>query len=371
MKQLFLPLAVTMAVVLSCTATQPAPQVQSDFALGADIGWVTEMENNGAHFYDNQGQETDLFALLKLFGINAIRLRVWVDPAEHGNYCNKYDLLNKARRTVDNDMDLMVDFHYSDWWADPGQQNIPRAWTNYSYEEMCDAVAKHTEEVLSLLRENNITPRWVQVGNETSNGMLWEMGRAQTHPEQYAGLFRAGYDAAKRVFPETLVLVHLDNGYAPDLYDWNLGALHDGGAKWDIIGMSLYPFWAHEADSTLTADKIIPACMDNMRRLAAKYDCDVMLVETGMECANDQGQLLPDSALQAGRECMSRIIRECRDSTDNRCRGVFYWEPECKPSFYRLGAFTEDGHPTAIMEAFSDYAQQEATEEKEALPKTK
>ncbi len=343
------------AIIFSCSAGKPATEeVDNDFALGADIGWVTEMENHGDKFYTEEGEEMDCFALLRELGMNAIRLRVWVDPSEHGNYCDKNDLLAKARRTVDEGMDLMVDFHYSDWWADPGQQNIPKAWKDLSYEGMCEALAGHTEEVLSLLKENDITPKWVQVGNETSNGMLWEMGRAQTHPEQYAGLFKAGYDAAKRIFPETKVIVHLDNGYDEKLYDWNLGALKDGGAEWDMIGMSLYPFWAHEADSTLTADKIIPMCMKNMRRLASEYDCDVMLVETGMQCADDEGKLASDSVLEAGRECLARIIRECRDSTDNRCKGVFYWEPECRPSQYKLGAFTEDGRPTVIMKAFTD-----------------
>lgn len=330
----------------------------ASFAKGADISWVTEMEQNGVKFYNAAGTEKDCFQLMKDLGLNAIRLRVWVDPAEHDNWCNKEDLLTKAKRTKSLGMDLMVDFHYSDWWADPGKQNIPAAWKSHSYEQMKTDVAKHTEEVLQLLKDNQITPKWVQVGNETSNGFLWDMGKIwdedenKLNPKQYAGLFAAGYEAVKKVFPKAIVIVHLDNGSNNKLYNDNLDILKNNGAKWDMIGMSLYPYWAKKSDPTISAEKTITDCISNINNVSKKYNCDVMIVETGMECADDNGNLASTAILSEGKAQLSRIIKESSENTNGRCKGVFYWEPECKPGQYHLGAFTDDGRPTVIMDAF-------------------
>ena len=324
-------------------------EVTDDFCLGADVSWITEMEHGGHKFYNPKGFASDGIALIKSYGIGAVRLRVWADPSEHGGWCSKEDVLEKALRAKHLDMDVMIDFHYSDWWADPAKQNIPKAWDGHSYELLKKDVARHTSEVLTLLKKNGITPRWVQVGNETSNGMLFPMGQADRHPEQYAGLFKAGYDAAKKVFPDTKVIVHLDRGHDAGLYDWNLDILKNNGASWDIIGMSVYPFW-----SGLSADDAISRSISNINRISAKYNCDVMVVETGMECADSNGNLASKSVLAESRRQLSLLISECRYGTNNHCKGVFYWEPECRPGMYRLGAFTKDGRPTIIMDAFKD-----------------
>ena len=246
----------------------------------------------------------------------------------------------------------MIDFHYSDVWADPGKQNIPAAWVGLSLNETKVAIADHTKDVLNALKDKGITPEWVQVGNETSNGFLWDMGQADRNPKQYAELFAAGYEAVKAVFPQSIVIVHLDNGFDNELYNWNLDILKNNGAKWDMIGMSLYPYWALNSGKETSAEKTITDCIANIKKVSEKYDCDVMIVETGMECADDNGKLAGDAVLAEGKALLSRILEECRDNTDGRCKGVFYWEPECKPSQYRLGAFTEDGYPTVIMDAF-------------------
>ena len=343
-----------------------------DFYKGADISWVTEMESKGHQFYNYKGQERECTALMKEYGMNAIRLRVWVDPSKHDNWCNKEDVLVKAKRAKALGMEVMIDFHYSDWWADPAKQNIPASWKGHSYEEMKNDLANHTREVLQFMKDNGITPKWVQVGNETTNGMLWSvktneqgweikdengqtiitesMGHATRNPEQYAGFFKAGYEAVKAIFPDAIVIVHLDNGFDAALYDWNLGILTRHGAKFDMIGMSLYPYWA-ESYHGKTADQTISGCMANIKRVIAKYDCEVMIVETGMLCADEQGRLASASVLEEGYQQLVRIIKESKEAG---CKGVFYWEPECKPSQYKLGAFTEDGRPTRIMDAFKE-----------------
>lgn len=359
----------------SCPDSLPAPSVV--FAKGADISWVTELEVKGHKFYNALGEQRECTALMKELGLNAVRLRVWVDPQKHDNWCNKADMLVKARRAKELGMDVMIDFHYSDWWADPGQQHKPTAWKGLNLAELKNAVSEHTSDVLSALKSEGITPKWVQVGNEIRPGMLWdedaalsgasydirecdvkESGSTSTAVKYYKNTFNlaafinAGYEAVKDVFADAIVIVHLDNGYDNELYTWFFDELKKNGGKWDMIGMSLYPYWTRMEHPEYTADRTITDCIANIKSVSKRYDCDVMVVETGMECADDRGNLARASVLQEGKEQLSRIIKECRDNTGGRCKGVFYWEPECKPGQYRLGAFTDDGKPTVIMDAF-------------------
>ena len=124
---------------------------------GADISWCTEMENDGVKFYNTNGRETDIFALMKEIGMSAIRLRVWVDPATigYGAYSDKADVVEKAKRAHGNGLDIMVDFHYSDFFVDPGVQTTPALWKNMSLDELKTAVANHTADVLQALKDES------------------------------------------------------------------------------------------------------------------------------------------------------------------------------------------------------------------------
>ena len=358
------------SVTVSCgrqTAEEP-------FWLGADLGWITEYESWGHKFYTRDGQEMECTALMKELGLNAVRHRVWVDPSKHGNWCSKEDLLVKCQRAKALDMEILLDFHYSDWWADPAKQNIPASWSGHSYDQMKQDLWNHTVDVLEFLKVNGITPKWIQVGNETRNGFLWSvksnkfgwpeldengnttitesMGHVVRNPEQYAGFFATGYDACKSVFPESIVMVHLDNGFDKDLYDFNLGVLKDNGAKWDMIGMSLYPFWALDGGFRTDEDQVITDCIENIKYVSKKFGCDIMIVETGFLVDESD-----PARMERSRSQLARTIRESIHNTDGVCKGVFYWEPECRPSQYKLGAFTEDGRPTVIMDAFRDWSE--------------
>ena len=207
------------------------------------------------------------------------------------------------------------------------------------------------------------------VGNETSNGMLWSvktnergwevkdslghpiithsMGHIKTEPAQYAGFIRAGYDAVKEVFPDAIVIVHLDRGHLQSLYDHNLDTILKYGGRFDMIGMSLYPYWARDGHPELKADDIITDCMANIRHVSEKYGCDVMIVETGYEVDEQHPEVMEE-----GRRQLTRVIHEARTLTNGRCRGVFYWEPQCLPGGYKLGAFDHNASPTVIMDGF-------------------
>lgn len=359
-------------IIISLLCSLCMPLAAQDFAIGADISWATEQEQKGEKLFDWQGKERECTALMKSMGMNAVRLRVWVDPSRHGNWCNKEDVLVKALRAKALGMDIMIDFHYSDWWADPAKQNIPKAWEKMSYKAMLKALRAHTIEVLTLLKDNGVSPRWVQVGNETSNGMLWSvvtdpvtgwevkdaegnttitksMGHVERNPKQYAGFIREGYDAVKSVCPEAIVIVHLDNGFDNALYNHNLDTILENGGKFDMIGMSLYPYWAMEAKKEPNAWQTIADCMKNIRAVTKKYDRDVMIVETGFLVDEHRPWVMA-----MGREQYADIIRRAQSETGGRCKGVFYWEPECRPSQYKLGAFGSDGRPTDIMRALAD-----------------
>lgn len=322
-----------------------------EFTLGADISWETEMLAKGYTFANTKGESRECAALMRELGLNAVRLRVWVNPSD--GYCNKEDVLVKAKKASEQGMDIMIDFHYSDSWADPGQQNIPAAWKSYSYDEMREAVKAHTKEVLGYLKENEIAVRWVQVGNETSNGLLWEVGKASTNPTQYAGFIDAGYEGVKAIMPDAIVIVHLDNGFNNGLYQWNLGILKDNGARFDMVGMSLYPYSAvewHNLEDTQTA---VQQCVENINWVWETYGVPSMIVETGMKVGKPA----------EGKQVLSLLLNSAHANTNGHCKGVMYWEPEAPSGYnggYDMGAFSANSQkqctPTAIMEAFTEFA---------------
>jgi arabinogalactan endo-1,4-beta-galactosidase len=305
------------------------------FAKGADISWLTEMEKAGITFSDSTGRKMDCIKLLRNLGMNSIRLRVWVNPSS--GWCNAQDVLVKAWRAKQLGMRLLIDFHYSDSWADPSQQTIPAAWKNYSLDEMKTAVSKHTSDVLNLLKSNGITPEWVQVGNETGNGMLWDMGKASTNMAQYAALNNAGYDAVKAVFPNTKVVVHIQEGNNNSLFRWLFDGLKKNGGKWDVIGMSLYP-------EVVNWQQMTSACVANMKDMVSRYGSDVMICETGMQW---------DEASTA-KAFLTELVKQSKAMADSSCLGIFYWEPQSYGNWkgYKLGAFDDTGTPTEALDAF-------------------
>ena len=207
----------------------PVVPATTVFAKGADVSWVSEMEAAGKKFYNTPGAEQDLFTILKNLGMNTIRLRVWVNPAN--GYNNKADVVAKATRAKNAGMRVMIDFHYSDSWADPGKQTKPAAWAAQDINGLKTSLAAHTTDVLNALKTAGITPEWVQVGNETNDGLLWPEGRASTNMANYAALTAAGYDAVKAVFPSAKVIVHVSNGWDNNLFRYLFDGLKNNGGK--------------------------------------------------------------------------------------------------------------------------------------------
>lgn len=314
----------------------------TDFPIskGADVSWMTEMEAQGYTWQDNNGNSTELMPLLKDYDLDAVRLRVWVDPdnSPANGWCDIDDMVTKAQLADAEGLDVMVCIHFSDHWADPGQQTKPQAWNSFTVPQLETAVANHTTAILNALDAVNITPKWVQIGNETNDGMLWPEGRASTDGfANYAGFVNAGANAVKTFDSSIKTILHLANGNDQSLYNWNIGGLINNGLNMndiDIIGMSLYP----DADNWKT---LVDQNHDNMLNIQNSYNKDAMVVEIGFSNSR------PDITYQF-------IVYMIERTRQAQGLGVFYWEPIAYSPFtnYGKGAWDDDGSPSVAMDAF-------------------
>lgn len=330
--------ALLLAMLLPAMSAEcKDPVKESGFARGADVSWITQMESEGLKFYtpgDNR-REMECMQLLRDYcGVNSIRLRVWVNPKDRWNSIE--DVVVKAKRAEALGLRTMIDFHFSDTWADPGHQVMPEAWNGLSFDALTDAVGNHVTETLEALKQAGVTPEWVQIGNETTPGMMLPIGSVD-NPEQLTQLNNAGYDAVKAVFPEALVIVHLDSGNDRSIYDRMFDILENNGGRYDMIGMSLYPYWAEQNGENGGWEKVADDCIANINHLKQKYGKPVMICEIGM--AYDQGEL-----------CKQLITKMMNTDVE----GIFYWEPEAPNGYnggYNLGCFDNDA-PTVALDAF-------------------
>lgn len=309
---------------------------------GADVSWMTEMESKGFSWKDNSGNAKELMPLLSEYDISAIRLRVWVDPDNSGanGWCDIEDLVNKAELAHNEGMDIMICIHYSDWWADPGKQNKPSAWANMSVSELETAVANHTIAILTALQAKNITPKWVQIGNETDDGMLWPTGKASVIGfANYAKFLNAGANAVKSFNLTIKNILHISNGNNNSLFRWNIDGLINAGVAFslfDVIGMSLYP----DENNWLS---MVDDAYSNMLDLKSRYGKEVMLVEVGF----------PSSRPDISYQFLTYAIEKTKQAGGT---GVLYWEPIARSGFnsYAKGAWDNDGSPSFAMDAFID-----------------
>lgn len=306
---------------------------RGEFAKGADVSWITQMESEGYKFSNADGKEMECMQLLRDHcGVNSIRLRVWVNPVEGWN--NIQDVLVKARRADRLGMRLMIDFHFSDTWADPGHQLPPTAWADYDIQQLKTAVEGHVTEMLQLLKSYNIEPEWVQIGNETRNGMMLPVGDI-SNGDNFAQLLNSGYNAVKNIFADAKVIVHLDGGDNMYLYTKMFDYLKTNGGKYDLVGMSLYPT---NDDWRTSVDK----CLSNIQTIKSRYGTNVMLCEIGMNY--DQAE--------SCRDAISLLMTKGQES--GLLEGIFYWEPEAPSGYndgYNKGCFV-DGKPTVALDAF-------------------
>ena len=307
-------------------------QEQLPFAKGADISWITQIEQRAKYqLVNEQGEVIDGFQMLTDCGMNMVRLRVWVHPRADRDgrvWCDTRDMVSKAVRAKAAGLRLMLDFHYSNWWADPGKQHVPEEWKDCDIEQLCDSVEAHTTEVLLALREAGVAPTWIQVGNETPTGFMKPLGDATVHPEYFARLFQRGEQTCKRICPGAITMVHIDNGFMLDRTEFILDILQKYDVHYDMLGWSLYPAmnWLAEPpvidlNWQVKADQ----CIANVAEIYRKYGKETMIVEIG----------IPDDHEALCAEVLTYMMNHA----PAHLTGLVYWEPITTPDFgYKMGA---------------------------------
>ena len=332
-----------LSVAVKCQSQSESQTIaENNFAKGADISWLPQMEATGYKFYNDNGQEDDCLKILKDHGINSIRLRTFVNPSEDkaSGHCSKDETVAMAVRAQKWGMRVMIDFHYSDSWADPSKQKKPKAWEGHDFQTLLKDLYDYSFDVMSALKSAGVYPEWVQVGNEIPGGMVYPEG-SSTNFNQLVQLINKGYDAIKAVSPQSKVILHIDQGNNNERFRWWFDNARSNGARYDIIGLSYYPYWLPgNPDYTLSINDL----GTNLKDMASRYGKEVMVVEVGGE----------DIKAQNTYDMLVAVQKKVVEVPDNKGLGVLYWEPEGAGSWshYALSAWGADGKPTHTLDAF-------------------
>ncbi len=317
------------------------------FVKGMDLSTLLELERCGAKYYDN-GEERDLLAIMKSYDVDTIRIRLWNDPwSETGESygAGENDLktsLEIAKRVTAAGFGVLLNFHYSDFWADPGKQIKPKAWADYGVKELEQAVYDYTLESMQTFLDAGVNITMVQVGNELSNGLLWPEGKVPNY-DNIATFVNAGIRAVRKADAAIPVMIHLDNGGNNALYREWFDNFTKRGEDFEIIGLSYYPFW-HGSLQMLN---------DNMNDIAERYGKDLVIAEVSMgytmedyknyEKLSDEERkgyatrpalvekIEYPMTKQGQYDFMEDFLNRISHIKGGKGKGFFYWEPAWIP----------------------------------------
>lgn len=304
---------------------KPAPH-----SIGADISWVPQMESRGMVYYDDNNTEKDICQIMADHHFDNIRLRIFVNPEAPNGYskegfCDLQNTLAMAKRIKTAGMKFALNFHYSDTWADPDKQFKPSAWEGLSGKDLENKLYEYTKEVLLTLKEADVAPDIVQVGNEISHGMVWPDGKVMDNAtndnwKALMGLYKAGQTAVREVLPDAKLMVHLALGGQNNLCREFLDKMNQYGAEFDMIGLSYYERW-HETYNDLKA---------NLYDLATRYNKPVNVCE-----------------YDANKENIRLLNDIVRSIPNNLGHGTMAWEPV-------RALFDKEGKPSEEIFAIYD-----------------
>jgi arabinogalactan endo-1,4-beta-galactosidase len=328
------------AFVSGCSKKSPSPSVFSlaltqtphSFIQGVDASYLPEIEDSGGVFYDH-GVAGDALKIFKDRGINFIRLRIWNNPAK--GYNDLAHVLEMARRVKVLGMGLVIDFHYSDDWADPAKQIKPAAWNNLSFDKLETAVHDYSRDVVAALKQQGTLPDMVQIGNEITPGILWADGRVggswDSNWPRFAKLLKAGINGVGESLSsgESVgIILHVDAGGNNETCRWFFDHIQENQVPFDLIGLSYYPWW-HGSLSDLE---------NNIRDLAERYDKPVLVMETAYPWSTEDydgtGNLviaesprLPDfpATVQGQNDFLLAEKKILQNIPHGRGLGMFYW----------------------------------------------
>ncbi len=303
-----------------------------DFILGMDVSCVPSLEESGVRYYDREGEEKDVFEILAENGINYIRVRVWNDPFNSdgkgygGGNCDIENAIEIGKRAARSGMKLLVDFHYSDFWADPSKQMVPKAWRGMDIDRKTEALYAYTKECLQSLLDAGVDVGMVQIGNETNGAFCGETA-SNGGWENITSLMKAGSRAVREICPNALVAIHFTNPEKPKSYESYSQNLHKYGVDYDVFASSYYPYWHGTLENLSSV----------LTFVASTYNKKVMIAETSYAYTAENSDFFSNTVGEGGNvsgypltlQGQAELVRDVVDAAVNKtkdCIGVFYWE---------------------------------------------
>ncbi|WP_211309786.1 glycosyl hydrolase 53 family protein [Mucilaginibacter yixingensis] len=343
MKKLYLPVIVIILMTRLCVAQN------SDFAFGADLSYLKQVEEKGPVFKEN-GQLKPGMQIFKDHGYNWVRLRTCVEPATLPN--GLAYTIAMAKQAKQMGFKLLLDFHYSNAWADPTKEPTPQAWQNLSHKQIVDALYEYTRKTITAMRDSSVLPDMIQIGNEVSNGTLWPSGKLPENWDNFADYIYAGIngvDAGRGNFKRPKIMIHVDHGGDIAKTKAFFDKLLSYQIPFDVIGFSFYP-WSH---GTLIDLK------ENLTFAAKTYNKDVYLVETGYYWKKSRyfstvPGPFPETP-EGQKQWLEEVAAVVLSVPDNRGKGVMWWEPAANGGLRARGFFDDGGNVLPVIDAFRKY----------------
>ena len=334
-------LLVATVLALSANAQQ--------YAIGADVSFLAKCEQDGVVFKQN-GQPIDVLTLLREHHYNWVRLRIFHDPSAAPDHLPN-DLpytLALAERAKSAGFHILLDFHYSDSWADPGKQPMPAAWTNLKHQQLVKKIVDYTRDTIAAFAQHGVMPDMVQVGNEITNGMLWPDGKLPDNWDNLADLLNAGIagiDAGRGAAPKPRIMIHIERSGDYDAAVWFFDNLIAHHVHFDVIGLSYYPFWHGR----------IQVLRGNLHDLALRYHLPIIVVETAYNWTPGgmTGKKTDFPESPEGQLAFLRAVDAAVRAIPNRLgQGIFWWEPAAEGSLRGRSFFDNDGNVLPVITAF-------------------
>ncbi|MCP2637765.1 glycosyl hydrolase 53 family protein [Microbacterium sp. HD4P20] len=312
--------------------------LDDEFAMGVDVSTVLSLEESGVVFRDAAGQPADLFDVLAENGVNSVRVRVWNDPYDEagrgygGGTVDVARAVEIGQRATAAGMDTLVDFHYSDFWADPARQLVPKAWAALSDGETVTALHDFTVDALQRFEDAGVDVRMVQIGNETNNAIAGHTRPGREIDAQFAALVSAGSAAVREVLPDALVAVHFTNPETSGRYAAYASGLDAFEVDYDVFASSYYPYWHGTIDNLTTV----------LSEVATTYGKQVMVAETSWAHTLEDGDGYPNvigasgttgqyPVSVQGQAWQLRDVIAAVAAVGDAGIGVYYWEPAWLP----------------------------------------
>jgi arabinogalactan endo-1,4-beta-galactosidase len=322
--------------------------IAADYAVGADLSFLKQAEDRGTVFKDD-GQAKPGLEIFKDHGYNWIRLRLFHSPTQLPNNLEYTIALAKGAKKLG--FKILLNYHYSDTWADPGKQFIPKAWKDKSHAELVTAVEEYTKDTIAAFREADVMPDMVQVGNEIVNGMMWPDGKVPDNWDNFAELVKAGIrgvDAGRGDAKRPRIMIHIDQGGNKHRTKYFFDKLNSYNVDYDVIGQSYYPWW-HGSLLDLR---------ENMIFMAEEYKKDIILAEVAYcwRPTEYKNKLAPFPETPEGqKEFLDEVHRIVLDTPHNRGIGIFWWEPAVTGGLRSRGFFDNDGNALPVITVFDKF----------------